>query len=931
MVAPAKSGPEILVNTTTASGQDHPSVTALKNGKFVVVWHDFNQPGSGADTSFDAVRGQMFNADGSKMGAEFVLSGAAQTLGVQQDPTVITLNDGRFVAAWESFNHQSGDPSGSCIDARIYNSDGTPATGEFLVNTHTDFWQTRASMAPLDTGGFIVTWMHDFQGGNQNYDIFARLYGADGNPVRSTDFGVAVGAEIEAGPVVTGLPGNKYMIAWKDDGGPTLNDGSGSHIGAIVLTGNNHETLNGPQFIVNSTTVNDQSQPAIALLDNGNVVITFTHAFSATDDDLRGRVFNASGAALANDFSIDANTAREFDSSIVALPGAQYFVSWTDNGSATETDGSGSHIRGAIMSGTGGTNVSGDFIINSSTTGDQRESAVTVLADGRILAVWTDAGQSAGDTSGSAIRAQIFDQRTAAVNLTGTSDGDDWVGTSFNDTMSGGAGADRMDGAGGVDTASYASAPGAVIVNLATGQGSLGDAAGDVLLNIENLTGSAYADTLIGSTADNRLDGGGAVDLMIGGAGNDIYFVDHGGDVVVENPGEGSNDIVFSSAHFALSANVENLVLQGIADLQGYGNGLTNVIVGNAGNNLLDGGASADLMLGGFGDDTYFVDDAGDQVTESPGEGNDAVFSSAHFALSANVEILVLQGNADLQGYGNGLTNMLYGNGGKNLLNGNGGADVMLGGAGDDAYFVDDAGDQVIESASAGNDAVFSTAHFALSAEVETLVLQGTADLQGYGNGLSNTLYGNGGNNLLDGNGGNNLLDGSGGADVMSGGAGDDTYFVDDAGDLVFENANEGTDAVFSTVNYTLTANVETLVLQGSGDLNGTGNGLADKLFGNGGNNILDGGASADVLTGNAGNDTFVFNVGQAAGDTVVDFAGNGAAAGDSLKLVGYGAGATLTNIDATHWQVNYNGDALHELITFMNGASIDPTDVLFV
>src|SRR5262249_46987303 len=155
---------------------------------------------------------------------------------------------------------------------------------------------------------------------------------------------------------------------------------------------------------------------------------------------------------------------------------------------------------------------------------------------------------------------------------------------------------------------------------------------------------------------------------------------------------------VYSSAHFALSANVESLGLQGIADLQGYGNGLMNVIVGNVGNNLLDGGASADLMLGGLGNDTYFVDDAGDQVTENTAEGNDLVFSSAHFALSANVETLVLQGNADLQGYGNGLMNTLYGNGGNNLLNGNGGADVMVGGAGDDTYFVDDAGDQIIES-----------------------------------------------------------------------------------------------------------------------------------------------------------------------------------------------------------------------------------------
>ena len=58
----------------------------------------------------------------------------------------------------------------------------------------------------------------------------------------------------------------------------------------------------------------------------------------------------------------------------------------------------------------------------------------------------------------------------------------------------------------------------------------------------------------------------------------------------------------------------------------------------------------------------------------------------------------------------------------------------------------------------------------------------------------------------------------------MFGGAGNDVYFVDNVGDLVIENVNEGTDAVFSTVDYTLTANVENLVLQGAGNLPGTGN-----------------------------------------------------------------------------------------------------------
>jgi len=294
--------------------------------------------------------------------------------------------------------------------------------------------------------------------------------------------------------------------------------------------------------------------------------------------------------------------------------------------------------------------------------------------------------------------------------------------------------------------------------------------------------------------------------------------------------------------------------------------------------------------------------------------------------LTANVENLVLQGNADLQGYGNSLSNVIQGNAGNNILDGDAGADMMIGGAGNDAYFVDNAGDVVIENANEGNDVVFSTAHFQLPENVEALVLQGNADLQGYGNSGANALFGNSGSNLLDGR---------AGADTMSGGLGNDVYFVDNAGDLVFENAGEGNDAVFATVNYTLTANVETLVLQGGGNLSGTGNALANSIFGNSGGNTLDGGAGADVLTGGAGNDTFVFHAGQANGDTVVDFIGNGAAAGDVLQFIGFGTaaqGATFTQIGASNqWQIHSGIDGHNEVVTFSNAAMIHPSDFLFV
>jgi Ca2+-binding RTX toxin-like protein len=326
-------------------------------------------------------------------------------------------------------------------------------------------------------------------------------------------------------------------------------------------------------------------------------------------------------------------------------------------------------------------------------------------------------------------------------------------------------------------------------------------------------------------------------------------------------------------------------------------------------------------MFGGAGNDVYFVD-GGDGVIENANEGNDTVFSIVDLRLAANVENLVLQGSA-MQGGGNSLNNVLTGNAGNNILDGDVGADVMFGGVGNDFYFVDSGIDGVIENANEGIDTVFTTVDLRLAANVENLVLQGSA-LQGGGNSL---------NNALQGNAGNNILDGDAGADVMFGGAGNDAYFVDNTGDLVFENVGEGADAVFSTVDYTLMAAVETLVLQGSGNLSGTGNGLANGIAGNSGDNVLDGGAGADVLQGNAGNDTFVFNAGQADSDMILDFTGNGAQAGDSLRFVGFGTtaqGASFTQIGATNqWQIHSGVDSHNEIIAFANGASIDPINDL--
>jgi Ca2+-binding RTX toxin-like protein len=467
---------------------------------------------------------------------------------------------------------------------------------------------------------------------------------------------------------------------------------------------------------------------------------------------------------------------------------------------------------------------------------------------------------------------------TGVGNINGTGNGlaNTVVGNAGNNVLDGSGGADALQGGLGDDT--YILDNSGDAVSEAAGEGTDTVKTGMTYVlgnNLENLiltgtgnydgTGNGLDNTLQGNAGNNTLNGMGGADTMKGGLGNDDYVVDNIGDVIVEGGGDG-NDRVQSSVTYTLGNNVEELTLTGALNRNGTGNGLVNILRGNTGNNILDGMGGADTMKGDLGDDTYVVDDAADLVQENGGEGTDTVLSSVTFTLAKNVENLTLTGTSNRNGTGNTLANTLEGNSGNNLLDGMGGADTMKGGAGNDTYVVDNASDVVQEGAGEGNDTVQAGVSHTLGNNVEKLLLTGTGNINGTGNSLDNTLTGNSGNNILDGMGGN---------DTLAGGTGNDTYIVDKAGDVITENAGEGTDSVQSSATYTLSANLENLLLTAAGNINGTGNDLANQITGNAGNNRIAGGLGNDVLSSGTGQDSYVFDTALSAAtnvDTILDF-----------------------------------------------------------
>ncbi len=810
-----------------------------------------------------------------------------------ESPNLTGLTDNGYVVAWSVDN---ADFEGMVVNRYAANGDLLKST-QIRSNDVDD-----PSVTALPNGQFILAWSSE-NDATHTSTVYTQRFDANGNKSGSPVVVTTSPLELEDAKV-TVLSATQYIVTW----GETHESPSGderedtSDLKAVVYTNN----------VAGTVQTLATANPADGEADDMTVLPTGNGSYWLAYSVERGEVIDATTpptyqytskyliSQIGADGKVVTGTAKTLDTVTSNYGNAAYFnvVDVTGGYVVSWVDQSASGMNRVIHT------QRYDSQFNPVGTPSEVESAysvngasITSLPNGGYLLAWNEYAMGEANVyvqrfaaDGTASDATPIKVATAGVDeilwdtpaVTVRDDGTisiSWeTGTQTNDSP----------------TAIY-------LQNISSTGELLGvDTTVDTLNNV--IIGDSAKNTLTGAAGNDTLDGGAGVDKLSGGAGDDTYLVDLRSkgagskatvvleDTVLETANKGSDTLKLrmdtnlaqnfaGKAALTLGANLENLDASatGKLNIGLTGNALVNRIVGSDGDNLLDGKAGIDTLIGGKGNDTYLLDNVGELalVQENANEGTDTLkvgYVNKGKALTIdlnqnnllNFENVTVAGAGLFNLTGNAQNNILIGNMGNNTLSGGAGDDVLdgkkgvdtlKGGTGNDTYYVYSNKDVVIENASEGTDTVRVVSYlknsYTLAANVENAIVDSKAAISLTGNALSNTLTGN---DVA------NTLNGGLGVDTLIGGKGNDTYVVDNAGDSVIENVNQGADTVNASIDYVLGANIENLTLL-DGALNGTGNALKNTLIGNTANNTLDGGAGVDKLVGGAGNDTYIVDL----------------------------------------------------------------------
>lgn len=384
---------EILVNTITVGHQHQPAITEFLGLLFIVVW---------ADASDANIKGQMFAANGNRVGGEFVVNKPTPSaMNTNRQLPAITLTASGFVVAWveQAVNIPGPRPQ---VRLQMFDRNGQKIGPEVQVGTTDIDPKHRPAIASMIDGGIIVTWVD----AKPDRRIRAQRFTIEGSKV-GPEFTVNTAEGFHESPIVTRLVNGNYVIAWSSD--PALIGGGALIFRIFDLEG----TPIGGEIKPNLSGFT--SEKAMTSLDSGRFVIAHVRSTGVSDlgvgkSIVEWKVFETDGAF--SNIGLSATSGHGITASspaLAPLPGGQFMVAWVQK--SAETLATSPSVRVKVFSETLGS-VGQEVQVNTTTTGDRFSvCAATIFDSGELssaFVAWADASRTGGDTSDFAVRGRTL-------------------------------------------------------------------------------------------------------------------------------------------------------------------------------------------------------------------------------------------------------------------------------------------------------------------------------------------------------------------------------------------------------------------------------------------------------------------------------------------------------------------------------------------
>jgi subtilisin family serine protease len=369
--------PEFPVNTYTDNNQEAPAIAMDSKGNFVVVWQSYKQDGS----RYGAY-GQRFSSRGEPLGGEFQVS--TTTSGYQYRCDVAVDTAGNFVVVWEG---QDGSNHG--IFARLYDANGQPVTGEFVVNTYTDGQQTDPRVGMNSDGAFVVVWQSWHAWGPGYFDgqwwAAGRVYDAAGVP--QTDEFVITELPHGYTPDVVMDGSGDFVITWLRTGGSNAPPPSGRYVrfrryDADGTPKEDAAEITGDLIVM--------AIPGIAMDAAGNFIITWWgHPSDWEESDIYAQRFDSDGISMGEAFAVNTYpVGLQGMPSVTMHPSGSFVIVWVSRGQ----DGSDFGVFGQLYD-SDGVPIGEEFQLNSYVAANQSNPYIAMAQSGRFVTVWESEGQ----------------------------------------------------------------------------------------------------------------------------------------------------------------------------------------------------------------------------------------------------------------------------------------------------------------------------------------------------------------------------------------------------------------------------------------------------------------------------------------------------------------------------------------------------------